>query len=137
MIDLLPHEGPARLLVRVVDSSPDSIVAEAAVERTAPYVIDGAVPSYVALEMAAQAAAALEAIESRRQGDGSAPRTGFLVRARRVRLEAAEFAPARPLRVTVQRIARAGPLHTYRARVSSPDGPLLDGELSTFVPEAG
>ena len=61
--DLLPHTGTARLLTDVVRSAAGFIEATCLVPETHPLVVGGRAPCFLGLELGAQAAAALEALE--------------------------------------------------------------------------
>lgn len=132
--DLLPHAAPALLLTAVLAMSAGGIACTAVVPEGHPLAAGGQVPGFAALELAAQAAAALQALL--RQGGGS-PLIGYLVGARD-----ALFAPTLPagrgLRVTAIHGGSAAPLATYEMEVR-PEGAggrrLATGSLSTFIVE--
>lgn len=131
---LLPHAAPARLLTAVLSVSARGIACTAGISEDHPLAIGGEVPGFAALELAAQAAAALQALLC--QGGGS-PHIGYLVGARD-----ACFAPTLPaghsLRVSVIAGGSAAPLATYEMEVWREGGDgrrLATGSLSTFLPE--
>jgi predicted hotdog family 3-hydroxylacyl-ACP dehydratase len=132
LASLLPHGPEARWVSRVTDITLDTVRCEGRVPARCPYVRGGRCPAYVALELAAQVAAILEAqgetLETRRSR-----RIGYLVRARRVFCERPDFPADALLRAHVSRIGESAPVFVYEADVSDSDGRLLRGEITTYV----
>jgi predicted hotdog family 3-hydroxylacyl-ACP dehydratase len=86
----------------------------------------------VALEVAAQAAAAFEALRRRRAGGGPEPRVGYLVGARDVVLQTG-LPVAFPLQVTIRLDAALPPLSTYLFEVVSGGAVAANGTISTYM----
>lgn len=129
---LLPHRPPSLLIRRVVDVRRDGISAVGTVPARHPLVAkDGFCPAILAVEMGAQAAAALEALDA--VPDGDEPRIGYLVGIGQVRLEPGMPAGA-PMNVRVRREASAGPLTRFSIRVWSSTGEWASGVISTYLP---
>lgn len=128
--ELIPHRGPARLLDRVVEWRPGELVGLARVPVESPLVRDGRAPAVLGIEMAAQAAAALEALGSDRAGG---PRIGYLVRIQEARFASPDLPAGEPLRVTVHEERSLPPLAIYEITVESEGRPLVTGKLSTYV----
>ena len=108
--ELIPHAAPMLWLRRVVAHSRSETECEVDVAAlsllSAP---DGSVPSYSALELAAQCAAA----HARLAAPAShAPRRGLLLGTRRLELRVPRLAPNRALLVRVSRLsgAEVGPV---------------------------
>jgi predicted hotdog family 3-hydroxylacyl-ACP dehydratase len=169
---LLPHGPAAQLLARVVRVSPSAAVGEEGaageVEATGivchavipddhPLAAGGTAPGVLALEIAAQAAAAWMALRQRRAdggssgdggdgamgaisamgGNGREPRVGYLVGARDVLL-APRLAAGTPLRIAVTAAGGTAQLGIYRlaldlAGAAAPSGGLATGAISIFV----
>jgi predicted hotdog family 3-hydroxylacyl-ACP dehydratase len=137
---LLPHAPPARLLSAVLSTSAMGIVCSAVVPTGHPLAEGASAPGFLALEIAAQAAACLEAL--RRQGHGP-PAIGYLVGVRH-----ADLAPTLPcgadLRISADLAGNASALAVYdfelhlatenTAASRSAGEPLAAGVLSTFLP---
>jgi 3-hydroxymyristoyl/3-hydroxydecanoyl-(acyl carrier protein) dehydratase len=123
---LLPHARPALLLRAVVEASEGTIACLAEVPPDHPLVVAGRFPAFLALEAAAQAAAALEAL-GRREAPG--PRIGYLVGIRDARFLAPSLPAGRPLRVSARLEGGAFPLSVYSAAL----GELAVGTISTFL----
>jgi predicted hotdog family 3-hydroxylacyl-ACP dehydratase len=130
--DLIPHGGPARLLESLVERQPGSVVCQGRIPAGSPFAEGGRAPSYLALEMAAQAAAVLEAL--RRSGSGAAgPRVGYLVAVREARLHLPEMEVETAFRATVREAGQAPPLGVYEFRVERDGRLYATGTLSTFL----
>ena len=131
--DWLPHTSTARLLTNVVRSGAGFIEATGRVPAAHPLVAGGRAPCFLGLELGAQAAAALEALERAAVTGDRAPRIGQLVRVR----EAAFLEPDLPvdtqLSVTAILDGAAPPLAIYRIRVSVAGLEYLRAVLSTHA----
>lgn len=80
--EVLPHKGPAVLIDKVIDDSRDSIRVTAQIDSTHRFFVAGhGVPSWVGIEMMAQAIAAHAGLSGRREN--REPRTGMLLGTRR------------------------------------------------------
>jgi predicted hotdog family 3-hydroxylacyl-ACP dehydratase len=128
---LIPHRGPARLLERIVERSEHGLVALAAVPADSPVVAAGGAPALLALEMAAQAAAALAALERGGEQTGE-PRPGYLVGARNA-FFTQPVLPNEPLRVTVRPTGSAPPLAVYDFTLQAGATLLASGTISTYL----
>jgi predicted hotdog family 3-hydroxylacyl-ACP dehydratase len=133
---LLPHRPPALLLNAVTEILEGGIVALAEVSSSHPLVSDGRFPSFLGLEAAAQAAAALEAL-GRREGPGL--RIGYLVGIRDARLSVPSMPAGRRFRVAARLTGGAFPLSLYAVTVGETGETgeagheLVTGTLSTFL----
>jgi predicted hotdog family 3-hydroxylacyl-ACP dehydratase len=129
---LLPHRGPA-LLIEAVDAlSADGITCWGLVPSESPFAADGWAPSFLGLEMGAQAAALFEALRREHQANDAAPRLGYLVGIRHAQL-AADLPVGRRLRVTVRPAGGAGPLGVYDVSVGEDGVEFARGSLSTYA----
>lgn len=99
---LVPHCGRALLIDAVLEATPDSIRVTAHISRAHPYFVAGhGVPSWVGIELMAQAAAAHAGLNARRSH--GAPRGGMLLGTRRYRAKVAYFAEGAQLEIFVRR----------------------------------
>lgn len=128
----LPHAGPARMLTRVLEVTPEAIVCEGTVPASSPYASRSTVPSWVGVELAAQAAALLEAHTHEATLAGTRP-TGYLVRMRDVRCARPGFPAGVVLRIRVERVSAALPLFAYSIAVVVGGVELLRGEINTYL----
>ncbi|MBV8202199.1 MAG: hypothetical protein JOZ15_16385, partial [Acidobacteria bacterium] len=144
---LLPHAPPARLLAAVLaagSGATGGIVATGIIPADHPLAAGGEAPGFLAIELAAQAAAALEALARRARAagtEGGRPRVGYLVGVRGAHL-AATLPADRALRVVAVPVGSAAALSTYQMEVAVQDagagpgaGPLATGTISTFLPD--
>jgi 3-hydroxymyristoyl/3-hydroxydecanoyl-(acyl carrier protein) dehydratase len=126
--DLLPHAPPARLILGILDASPEGITAVAEVPSGHPLVVDGFAPALLGIEAAAQAAAVLEALQ---RMDAPGPRIGYLVGIREARLTGA-FPAGRPFPVAARLQGGAFPLSIYEIVVEG----IVTGTISTYAATA-
>jgi len=127
---LLPHGLPARLVRGIVEvplGGTEGITALAEVPPGHPLIVDGLAPALLVIEAAAQAAAALEALQ--RTADPG-PRIGYLVGVRDARLTGG-IPVGRPFRVTARLQGGAPPLSVYDIAV----GDAVTGTISTYAAE--
>ncbi len=135
---LLPHRPPALLLRAVAEVSEGANAAVAAVAEVSPrhpLVADGRFPTFLVLEAAAQAAAALEAL-GRHASPG--PRIGYLVGIRGARFTVPWLPAGRPLRVAARLEGGAFPLSLYAVTAGTLGEigrEVASGTLSTFLLE--
>lgn len=129
--DLLPHTGTARLLTDVVRTGPGFIEAIGRVPAAHPLVAGGRAPCFVGLELGAQAAAALEALDRAAAGGDRAPRVGYLVRVREARFSSPDLPVDAPLQVTATLSGAAPPLAVYQIEVRADGIESLRATLST------
>ena len=133
---LLPHRPPMRFLTAVEEERDGGVVCAASVPEGSAFDEGGWAPALVAVEMAAQAAAAGEALGRRRAGGGGA-RLGYLVGARGVRFSRARVAVAATFRASVRPAAAVPPLSTYSFEVGDSEGVVAAGTLSTWLTATG
>ncbi|MDE2234185.1 MAG: hypothetical protein KGK44_01400 [Gammaproteobacteria bacterium] len=97
--ELLPHRGPAILIDEVLSDSEDSIRVAANINRNHPYFMLGrGVPSWVGIELMAQAVAAHAGLANRRTN--TAPRIGMLLGVRSFNTETRYFHEGELLEIT-------------------------------------
>lgn len=130
---LLPHAPPARFVDAVLAVGEGRLEARAVLPEASPFAAGGVAPALVALELGAQAAAALEAIERTARGEPRGVRQGYLVGARAVRFDPPRLPVGAALRVTVQLEARALPLCRYRFEVAIGASTAAVGTISTYL----
>ncbi|MEO8678368.1 MAG: hypothetical protein ABI665_04935 [Vicinamibacterales bacterium] len=129
---LLPHRGTARLLTRVVRSDAASVEAICEIPASHPLVTDGRAPGLLGLELGAQAAAAMEALNRGRDTGDQAARIGYLVRVREATFVTADLPIDTPLVVSARLEGSAPPLAIYRITVGLDGRELLNATLSTY-----
>ncbi len=131
--ELLPHAPPARLLEALLEVGEGRLEARAVIPSASPFAEGAVAPGLLALELGAQAAAALEAIERAARGEGGGPRQGYLVGAREARFDPPLLPVGVPLRVSASLEARALPLCHYRIGVACGRGVVASAMISTYL----
>lgn len=134
--ELIPHRPPLLMAEEVVELRPDGALCRGRVHPDSPFVTAGAAPSFVALEMAAQCAALLEALDRWRKGGAAAPRVGFLVGVRNATFAPEPIPAGRTLTIDLRAVGAAPPLTIYEARVADEGREYFSGSFSTFVGES-
>lgn len=131
---LLPHGGAARWIEAVLERGPGELTCRGRIPAASPFAAGGTAPALAAIELAAQAAAVLEAMERTEAGEPEGPRRGYLVRLRSVRLAAEGIAAGEPLTVRVERTGRQPPLSLFAAAVHRESGEeVCRGDLGTWA----
>jgi len=131
--DLLPHRPPMRF-VEGIEAEPDGgIVGAVRIPEQSPFTERGSAPALVALEMAAQSAAVLEALRRFRAAEGGGARVGYLVGARDVRFARARVPAGETLFAAVRLSGIALPLCTYAFDVARGSAVVASGTLSTWI----
>lgn len=87
--DLVPHDPPMVLIDRVISHTEDFIHCQTIIKADSPFLHDGAVPSYVAMEYMAQTIAAWNGLMAQQQGED--PKIGYLLGARRLDINIPSF----------------------------------------------
>ena len=132
-IGRLPHGGSARFVrdVRVITDG--AIETEGKIPERSAWIVGGRVPSYVALEFAAQSAAVFEIAGAPDAATPGPAERGFVVRARDLRCLRTDFPSDAFLHARVDLEGEAVPLAIYRFEVRANGEPIADGTFSTFV----
>ena len=128
---LLPHRGPALLVESVAEVGANAIECWGRVPPESPFAADGKAPAFLGLEMGAQAAAVLEALQRLQEG-ASRPRVGYLVGIRDARF-AGELPVGHRLRVLARAAGGAPPLALYEVSVREDGVEFARGLLSTYA----
>lgn len=136
--DLVPHTRVARLLTRVVSSSPLSIEAVGEIPRDHPLAIDDLAPAFLAVELGAQAAAAMQTLASRTTStDDADPQPGRLVRIRDARFARESLPVSTPIAIAAERVGLAPPLAIYKLRATINGAVVVEAVISTYGGQAG
>jgi predicted hotdog family 3-hydroxylacyl-ACP dehydratase len=133
MADLIPHAPPSRLLTEVLAGGAGAILCTGSIPVDHPLAAGGEAPGFLAIELGAQAAAALEALA---RPPGGRPRIGYLVGVRDAHLPA-RLPTGRTLHVTAVPAGAAAPLAIYDMQVAAEGAAerLAAGTISTFLAE--
>jgi len=128
---LIPHRGRARLVAEVLEVRPGALLCLTRIPAGHALAAKGRVPSFVSVEMAAQAAAALLALE-RPDSKGPLP-IGYLVGVRDARFPVPEMEMGEPYLASVTATGEAPPLRLYAFEVARDGVTYATGTLSTFL----
>ena len=131
--ELLPHRPPMRFLTSILQESAHGLVCTARIPGECALVSGGDASSVAAVEAAAQAAAAWEALRRWRDAGLAAPRIGYLVALREVAFYTERVPADRDLLVSVSLEAAAAPLTHYRIEVSLEGMLVTSGKIATFL----
>jgi len=131
--DLMPHRAPMRFLTAILHETADGLACTARIPAACALVRDGSAPPVAAIEAAAQAAAAWEALRRSREVGVASPRIGYLVALRDIIFFTDNVPAERDLLVSISLEAAAPPLTHYRIEASLDGKPLTRGTIATFL----
>ena len=129
----LPHSGSAHLVPRVLHADAESMLCIGRFPRSSPLVEDGRVPTYLAVEPAAQAAATHLALLAISRGVEIEELTGVLTGMRQTEVGRLWLPAETDLRIRVTPRGGSRGLYRYRFEVALGEAVACRGELSTFV----
>jgi 3-hydroxyacyl-[acyl-carrier-protein] dehydratase len=131
--ELLPHRAPMRFVTDILQATTDSVTCVARIPSHCALVAGGGATPIAAIEAAAQAAAAWEALRRRQNTAIGAPRIGYLVALRDVVFFAGRVPADRDLLVSASLEAAAPPLTHYRFAVCLDGDPVTRGTIATYL----
>ncbi|HSZ80825.1 MAG TPA: 3-hydroxylacyl-ACP dehydratase [Polyangia bacterium] len=127
---LVPHKPPMLLLDRVLSYSTDFVSCEVVIRVDSPFVRDGVVPAIVGLEYMAQGVATFAGLSAREKGE--APRIGFLLGSRDVRVDVDGFPVGDRLVVEARRTWGEHDLGSFVCKVRRGGDVLVHGSLTVY-----
>ena len=130
---LVPHRGNALFLRQVVEWDAEGIVCVAVIPESNALVRGGRAPAFVALEVAAQATAALRTLNEDADAVAAGSRRGYLVGVREARFNGGWLPAGSELRAFARRSGSAGPLTVYEVRVEAAGVECLVAVMSTYA----
>jgi predicted hotdog family 3-hydroxylacyl-ACP dehydratase len=130
---LVPQQPPMRFVTAIVEESPDGLTCAAQIPAACALVSDGSAPALVALEAAAQTAAAWEGMRRWHEAAAASPRMGYLVAVRDVDFFAERIPADEPLLASVRLAAMAPPLMHYAVEVTLAGRLMLRGTVATVL----
>ena len=136
--ELLPHTGIARLLTKILRWDEFSIEVTALIPVRHPFVTGNTAPSFLAIELGAQAAACMEALGRRKSGAryGNAM-NGSLVRVREATVYQDTLPTDKPILVRAKLEATAHPLAIYRVAAVIGEVVFCEAIISTRLGSVG
>jgi 3-hydroxyacyl-[acyl-carrier-protein] dehydratase len=130
---LLPHGPPMRFVDSILHHNAEALDCIARIPGWCALVCGGNAPAVAAIEAAAQAAAAWEALQRWRGQGEAAPRVGYLVTMRNVVFFTERIPADKSLLVSAHLEAASPPLTHYRFEVSLDGLRLVSGAIGTFL----
>jgi predicted hotdog family 3-hydroxylacyl-ACP dehydratase len=130
---LVPQQPPMRFVTSVVAEAPDGLTCAAQIPAACALVSEGSAPALVALEAAAQTAAAWEAMRRWHEASAASPRMGYLVAVRDVDFFAAHIPAERTFLASARLDAAAPPLMHYAVEIALDARPILRGTVATVL----
>ena len=131
---LIPHRGPALFVRKVLQAEHNAATFLGQIPRDSTFVNAGVAPCLVGIDLAAQAAAALDALlRGGPSGDG-APALGYVVGIREARFETATLPPDTDLTVDVRLVESASALAIHEVDLRIGSARCLSAVLTTFKP---
>jgi predicted hotdog family 3-hydroxylacyl-ACP dehydratase len=129
---LIAHRPPMILIDRVVEWAEDAIRVAVVVRENAPFMVDGHIPAYVAVEYMAQAIAAYSGLKARQ--NQQPVRIGFLLGTRRLTLAATTFEPGQDLIVECETLYNDGEMASFDCRTLRDGQVVAAAALNVFQP---
>jgi 3-hydroxymyristoyl/3-hydroxydecanoyl-(acyl carrier protein) dehydratase len=130
---LLPHRPPMRLVTGIDLELAEGLQSTARISADTGLARAGRVPAVIALEAAAQTAAAWEGLRRSREPGGAGARVGYLVAIREVTFFTADIPVEMPLHATIELDGLALPLTHYAVEVALGDALVLTGKIATVL----
>lgn len=131
--DVVPHTGRMRLLDRLLALTPDTLTAEVTIRADDPFLREGGVGAWLAVEYMAQAIAAFAGCDAHDRDEP--PAVGFLIGCRTLTTTHALLPLGARFAVHIERqFSDASGLGAFRGTVQGDDGIMVDATLSVFQP---
>lgn len=131
---LIPHRPPLRLVEEIVGECGGEFICRGRIPLE--LAADGWTSPLLAVELGAQAAAVLGALErARAEGDAEAPPIGYLVTIRDAQIAAPAIRAGEPLTARVRQAGSVHPLTKYAVSVWGADSasPLVTATIGTYL----
>jgi predicted hotdog family 3-hydroxylacyl-ACP dehydratase len=133
--NLLPHAPPMILLDRVEAYQDDFIHTSLTIRKDSPFLEEGSVPAYIALEYMAQTIAAWSGLIAQQQKQ--APKIGFLLGTRRLVLDIPSFHTGETLDIYGRLNYTDGEIAAFDCWVEIKGARVVQASLNVFQPKEG
>lgn len=130
--ELVPHAGSMMLLERVIDYTPDQMIAEAIVRNDGLFGDGGKIPAWMGIEYMAQTVAALGGMNRRLVGKSI--NLGFLLGTRRYDCNVDSFAVGAVLTVHVKKLIQDQGLGVFDCYITA-EGIKASAKLNVYQPD--
>lgn len=131
--DLVPHRGPSLMIQRVLEAGGGELRAAGRIPLESAFATPEGAPCYVGLDLLAQAAGAIEALEHGAVPSDGGPAIGYLVGIREARFEVRRLPLGRDLTANVRQLSGALSLAHHAVRLDEGDAVRLSAVLTTFL----
>lgn len=118
---MLPHTGNAQLVTAILSCGDGVVEAKASIPSGHPLCTGARAPAFLGVEVGAQAAAAMEALDRTGHTNSPATRIGQLVRVREATLLVSDLPVEKTLLVTARLDGAAPPVAIYQIEVRVDD----------------
>ncbi len=134
---LLPHRPPMVLIdgVEAFDPAAKRVVVSVKIDDSNPFFSDGGVPSWVAIEYMAQAAATLAGLRDRLLAPDCAPRAGMLLGTRRMDVELSRFVAGETYRASSECVFEDSDAASFQCEIrDAADRVVASATLNAYRP---
>jgi len=130
----IPHRPPMRLIDRLIEADDEGVVVEADVPLQGRFVDDGAMPTWVGIELMAQAISAWAGARAHRRGQPT--KLGMLLGTRRFRIRRTSLPAGATVRIHVrcELLADHG-LGMFDCHIKLGDETVASAYVSVFEPD--
>jgi len=132
---VIPHRGAALLIEEILEVSQHEIVGRGRIPAASPFVREGRAPGFVALDLAAQLAGALEGVIASGTASAGPPQVAYLVTAKNVTLPPEGLPADEPLIARARREPSAPPLLRFSVTVELGSRTVLSGLIGVYATE--
>ena len=127
----MPHRGPSLMIRRILETSGNELRCVGRIPTGSPFAAGGTAPCFVGLDLLAQAAAALEALQ-RAASSAGGPGIGYVVGIREARFETSTLPLGSDLVAHVRLLDGTVSLAHQEVRLAEGDTSCLSAVLTTF-----
>lgn len=130
--DLIAHDHPMILIDDVISHNDEMIETSLTINEDTPFMFDGKVPCYVAVEYMAQSIAAYSGIIAREKGE--AVRIGFLLGTRKLELLSDGFLIGEQLNIEAKALYNDGEMASFDCVTKKGGKIVAKARLSVYQP---
>ncbi|MDV7341034.1 hotdog family protein [Terasakiella sp. A23] len=130
--DLIAHDHPMILVDRVLDHDQEKIETTVTIHEDTPFLEDGMVPAYVAVEYMAQSVAAYSGACGLEQGEEV--RIGFLLGSRKIKLMCDGFAIGDTLHIEASSLYNDGEMASFDCVTKKDGQTVVEARLNVYQP---
>ncbi len=133
--ELLPHDEPMILIDRLLGHDTSSVQTEVTIRDNSPFLRDGMVPAYVAIEYMAQTIAVFSGLKAK-ASEGTV-RIGLLLGSRKLQLMTDSFAVGDCIKVTAKESYNDGSLAAFDCIATRDNCKIAEARINVYQPADG